>query len=177
LWFTEYNNNSIGRLTTTSNYSVYPLPSTGPPADNYSQDPYYLTVGGDGNIWFTEWAGGNVSRLIPSSGVITEFLDPYGSPSCIATGPDKNIWFGDYSNNSLNEFLLPTLGITLSNSQFVLTWPAGATDYTLQGNTNLTGTNWVNLTSPPPVIVSNLFVYTNTVTNLAFFRLVLTTIP
>ena len=55
--------------------------------------------------------------------------------------------------------------------------PVGATDYILQGNTNLSGTNWINLTSPPPVVISNFFVYTNAVTNLDFFRLFLNTIP
>ena len=78
----------------------------------------------------------------------------------------------------MGQFLVPTLTIALStNSQFVLSWPVAATDYVLQGNTNLSGTNWINLTSPPPVVISNFFVYTNTVTNLDFFRLFLNAIP
>lgn len=177
LWFTEYNYNRIGRLTTNGNYSDFVLPSVGPSTYNYSQDPYYLTIGGDGNIWFSEWVGGNVSRLVPSTGVITEFPVPYASPMGIASGPDKNIWFTDFTADSIEEFLLPTLNITITNSQFVLTWPVGATNYTLQGNTNLTSTNWINLTNPAPVATSNLFIYTNTVTNIDFFRLFLTTIP
>ena len=111
-------------MDTNGNYSDFLLPSYGPSTYNYSQDPYYLTIGGDGNIWFTEWVGGNVARLVPSTGVITEFPVPYASPMGIASGPDKNIWFTDYTADSVEEFVVPTLGLTLTNSQFVLTWPA-----------------------------------------------------
>jgi virginiamycin B lyase len=180
MWFTEFNSNRIGRLTTTGVYSDYVIPTISPYADEYfSQEPYYLAIGGDGNIWFTEYLSGNVSRITPA-GFITEFPTPDGLsyPTCIASGPDKNIWFGEYAVNAIGEFLMPTLSITLStNSQFVLTWPATATDFILQGNTNFNSTNWINLTSPPPVIISNLYVYTNTTTNLDFFRLFQDIIP
>ena len=155
MWFSELNSNRIGRLTVTSNYSDFILPTYNQnPNIFYSQQPFGLTVGGDSNIWFTEYSGGNVSRLITSGanyGAIAEFPTPTAGsyPTGIASGPDRNIWFGEYANDAVGTFVLPTLAITLSsNSQFVLTWPANATDYTLQGNSNLISTNWVNLTSP-----------------------------
>ncbi len=201
MWFTEYNSNRIGRLTTTNayppgrypatnNYSDFLIPTLGSSGNHYSQLPYRLTVGSDGNIWFTEFAGGNICQLnikganfvatnISTTGFITEYFTPTGSsrPTGITTGPDQNIWFLEYANQ-VGRFLVPTLTITVNtNSQYVLTWPSAATDYILQGNTDLTTTNWINLTSPPPATISNSFVYTNTVTNAQFFRLSLFTIP
>jgi virginiamycin B lyase len=201
MWFTEYNSNRIGRITTTNayppgrypagtNYSDYLMPSLGSSANHFSTLPYRLTIGSDGNIWFTEFGNGNIARIgitatnfvftgTNNTNFITEYFTPTGgsAPTGITTGPDKNIWFVEYAN-AVGRFVLPTLNISLTtNSQIVLTWPSTATSYTLQGNTNIGTTNWVNLTSPPPVVIGNLFVYTNAVTNIEIFRLLLTTIP
>lgn len=192
LWFTEFNSNRIGRLTTTGVYSDYILPSIGPSSDFFSQEPYRLTTGSDGNIWFSEYLGASIARLnlkatnFVSTGTnntnfITEYFTPTpgSTPTGIASGgPDKGIWFVERNVGLAGQFLVPTLTISVTtNSQFVLSWPVSATDYILQGNTNLSSTNWINLTSPAPFVVSNTFVYTNTVTNLDFFRLFLNTIP
>ncbi len=53
-----------------------------------------MAVGPDGNIWFTERAGG-VGRITPA-GVVTEFSDGLSlgaSPRGIAAGPDGTMWF------------------------------------------------------------------------------------
>jgi streptogramin lyase len=179
MWFTETSSNRIGRLTVNSNYSDYVLPTiSGSSYYNYSQVPYYITVGGDGNLWFTEYISGNVSR-ITTNGFITEFPTPEGSYlTGIASGRDKNIWFYEYSVSYIAEFLLPTLTSSInSNGQLVLTWPVTATDYVLQGNTNLATTNWTNVTSPPLTVISNQYVYTNTASGIEFFRLFQFAIP
>jgi len=66
LWFTEFLSNSIGRMTTSGEYSSCPLPSA---ASN--PHPYGITTGSDGNIWFTEREGRKIGRLsgncVPSS--------------------------------------------------------------------------------------------------------------
>lgn len=201
MWFSEYNSNRIGRLTVTNgyppgrypatnNYSDFLIPSQGTGGNNYSQLPYRLTVGPDSNVWFTEFGAGNIGRVlltatnyvatnINTSNVIQEFFTPTGGsvPTGITTGPDQNIWFVEYAN-AVARFILPTLTITLNTNspQYTVTWTSLATDYTLQGNTNLSTTNWTNITSPINNI-SNMFVYTNSTTNLEFFRLVLTSIP
>ena len=193
LWFTEINSNRVGRFTTAGAYSDFILPTVGIlPEFNFSQVPYRLTTGSDGNIWFTEYVGGNIDRLdiratnfvatgTNTTNFITEFPTPTpgSGPTGIASGGrDKGIWFAEYNANAVGQFLVPTLTISVNtNSQFVLTWPVTATDYILQGNTNLNGTNWINLTSPPPIVVGNTLVYTNTVTNLDFFRLFLNAVP
>ncbi|MCW2951007.1 MAG: putative antibiotic hydrolase [Conexibacter sp.] len=54
--------------------------------------PYGITVGPDGNLWFTK-QGGGIGRITPA-GVLTLFAagtNPYG----IVAGPDGNLWFTD----------------------------------------------------------------------------------
>ena len=51
-----------------------------------------ITVGADGNLWFTEGSGGKIGR-ITTSGVITEFGSGLTLPFSITNGPDGNVWF------------------------------------------------------------------------------------
>ncbi len=56
--------------------------------------PYGITVGPEGNLWFTENAANRLAR-ITTNGVITEFPLPAAarSPAGIASGPDNRLWF------------------------------------------------------------------------------------
>jgi streptogramin lyase len=57
-----------------------------------------MTLGADGNIWFTE--SGKFAKITPS-GVITEFTG-VDSPGSIAAGPDGNIWIASsFTTNDL----------------------------------------------------------------------------
>ncbi len=58
LWFTEHLSNSIGRMTTSGEYSSCPLPDA---ATN--PEPLGITTGTDGAIWFTEPGAGAIGRL------------------------------------------------------------------------------------------------------------------
>jgi streptogramin lyase len=93
LWFTEYEANQIGRMTTAGVLTEFPVPTFG----GY---PAGITIGPDGNLWFAEELAGQIAR-ITTAGVITEFpvptalAEPYG----IATGPDGNLWFTDAGDN------------------------------------------------------------------------------
>lgn len=56
-------------------------------------NPQYITLGPDGNIWFTEQMGNKIGKISPS-GVITEYpLPPNSNPCGITAGPDGNVWF------------------------------------------------------------------------------------
>lgn len=64
------------------------------PSDN--SDPRHITLGSDGNMWFTESRldFGKIGR-IDARGEITEFAVPNASsqPSDIVSGPDGALWF------------------------------------------------------------------------------------
>jgi hypothetical protein len=53
-----------------------------------------MTVGSDGNVWFSEMYTAEIGR-ITSAGTITEFggLTSGSTPQAITLGPDGNVWF------------------------------------------------------------------------------------
>jgi virginiamycin B lyase len=68
LWFTEYNNNKIGRISTSGAITEYAVPTA-------ASHPYSITAGPDGALWFTEYHANNIGR-ITTAGIITEFAVP-----------------------------------------------------------------------------------------------------
>jgi hypothetical protein len=82
--------------------------------------PFGITVGPDGNLWFTEDSrSANGIGRITTAGVVTEFPipTPNAIPSAITTGPDGNLWFTEATGNKIGrittdgvitEFAVPT---------------------------------------------------------------------
>jgi len=59
LWFTEYLNNRIGRITPSGALTEFAVPTPEAfPAD--------IALGADGNVWFVETRGNNVGRITPT---------------------------------------------------------------------------------------------------------------
>jgi len=56
--------------------------------------PTGITLGPDGNLWFTESNGNKIGRLSPRGGFKEYPLPaPNSMPIGITTGPDGNLWF------------------------------------------------------------------------------------
>ena len=131
LWFTitKPNADAIGRITTSGAISEYPLPTV-------NAFPGAITMGSDGNLWFTEGAANAIARMTPG-GAVTEFPlptpaaaingfgVPQGGPVGITKGADGNVWFTQPTNGligritpsgAITEFPLPQgttpIGIT-----------------------------------------------------------------
>jgi virginiamycin B lyase len=70
LWFTEWDGNKIGRITTAGTIIEFDLPTA-------NAEPYGITVGPDGALWFVE-VQPNASQIghITTSGVVTEYPVP-----------------------------------------------------------------------------------------------------
>ena len=97
LWFAESVSGAIGHFTTAG----------GTPTETAlasTANPYNITVGPDGAIWFSECASfgkpaspnqDRIGRIDPATGNLTnEYPVTQGScPNGITTGPDGNIWF------------------------------------------------------------------------------------
>ncbi len=94
LWFTEFSNPNIGRITTNGTITEFPTPRN-------SYEIEGITAGPDGNLWFTE----NIDKVgrISTSGTITEFPLPTSKsyPVGIAAGPDGNLWFTEFGGNKI----------------------------------------------------------------------------
>ena len=71
--------------------------------------PLGITVGTDGNIWFTEFTASKIGR-ITTAGVVTEFPLPTASnPQFIAAGADGNLWFPEATGNKIGR--ITTAGV------------------------------------------------------------------
>jgi streptogramin lyase len=97
VWFTEFNGNKIGVLsTTTMTVTEYTVPTT-------AAQPDQIACGPDGNFWFTEYAGNKIGTITPA-GVITEYPlssgNPHG-PIGIAKGADGSMWVAEAVGNNI----------------------------------------------------------------------------
>jgi streptogramin lyase len=57
-----------------------------------SSQPVHVSLGGDGNVWFTEATHNGVGKITPS-GTVTEYYGLSEQPNGIATGSGGNLWF------------------------------------------------------------------------------------
>ena len=98
------NRNVIGRITPAGVITEFGEETP------YSAGLTAITLGPDGNLWFTEGSGNRVGRITPT-GVITEFkltgLADYAGLSSITTGPDKKLWFTEKNANKIGSFTPP----------------------------------------------------------------------
>jgi virginiamycin B lyase len=79
----------------------FPIPSS-------DSQPISITLGPDGNFWFTEQNRSQVARITPD-GVITEFRTPtFSFPIGITAGPDGNIWFSEGAAGAVGQIAFIT---------------------------------------------------------------------
>src|SRR5262245_29037447 len=84
-----------GPAVALSPFTEYPAPTAG-------SGLVWITLGPDGNLWFTEALVNRIGRITPG-GVITEFPIPTAGsiPGGIAAGPDGNLWFTEETGNKI----------------------------------------------------------------------------
>ena len=81
-------------------------------------EPNDITIGPDGNLWFTEDNGNRIGRITPA-GQIAEYPvpTPDSQPNAIIAGSDGNLWFTEPNGNKIGritpdgqitEYLIPT---------------------------------------------------------------------
>lgn len=107
----------IGRITTSGDMTLYPVPAGTSPAVG-------ITTGPDGNLWFpatnvpcanknqpcSQRITGRIQRMTPQGVVTGDFIIPtfYSDPSRIVTGPDGNLWFTEQGGIGANGCCTPT---------------------------------------------------------------------
>jgi streptogramin lyase len=113
LWFTEFNNGSIGQITPSGTITETPLIG--------SHDPYYIASGPNGNLWFTELRSNYVDQMTTTGTGWTSSLLPTNPayPEEITGGSDGNVWFAEGGafaiarvtpTGTVTEFTTPTGG-------------------------------------------------------------------
>jgi len=141
LWFTEWQGNKIGRITTAGAIGAgdeIPLPTS-------NETPSSITAGPDGNLWFTEagsgGAGSHIGRIAPTataSGDVLEIPTPASNdgPEGITAGPDGRMWFaaagagkiGTLPTNAMSSGDITEFGMdagTTPQPYFIVSGPGG----------------------------------------------------
>ena len=120
LWFTgtylagasragEFIGESVGEFNpTTHATTAFTLPTSNQVL-NAPPGPMGITVGPDGNLWFTETVVGKIGEINPTTHAIREFFVPGGVPYGITAGPDGNLWFTEPQANKIG-FINPASG-------------------------------------------------------------------
>jgi virginiamycin B lyase len=133
MWFGELYTAAIALQSTDGNYnSSFALPASSLPAY-----PEEITLGPDGNLWFTEPCRGKIGKITPS-GTASEFTVPSSPsrPGGITAGADGAIWFTDSGQNAIgripidatsgSQIALHGTGITGSGLFHITVGPDGA---------------------------------------------------
>ena len=117
LWFANYKNNSIGRITTAGAVTDY----TGTGISN----PEEITAGPDGALWFTNAGNDSIGR-ITTGGVVTNYTGTGISyPVGITAGPDGALWFTNFGNDSIGR--ISTAGAVTNYTGTGISSPEGIT--------------------------------------------------
>ncbi len=127
VWFTEFNADKIGKVTTAGKVTEYPIPTA-------ASQPEGITAGPDGNLWFVE-TGANKIGKITTAGKITEYPIPTASSGAagIAAGPDGKLWFTEFGADRIGR--ITTAGVFSSFK--VPTAASGPNGITTGSNGNL----------------------------------------
>lgn len=129
MYFTESTGSAIGVVDVTNDsISEIPIPIVGTTVGTPS--PFGITLGSDGNIWFTDNNPQmeQIGQLVVATNSITEFpLDPTTGAGLtqITTGADGNLWFVESQANQLGQ-MDPNSHIILDDNFGIPTPAAGA---------------------------------------------------
>ncbi len=92
VWFGEYVDGWIGRITPTGQIRVYRVARVPARNDGNNPGPYSIVVGPDGALWFTDVYG--IGRITTSGTQRAYPVAPNGiSPNSLALGADRALWF------------------------------------------------------------------------------------
>lgn len=127
-WVPTSQEGTVATDTVTYRYQSIDRPTEQPKITEYAlagstPDPYSITAGPDGNVWFTEFGQSKISK-ITSSGSITEYACcPWATD--ITQGPDKNLWYTNNGNSRIGK--LTTAGASTEYALPAESKPGGIT--------------------------------------------------
>ncbi len=118
MWFTEYDGNRVGRITTTGVITEFTLPTPNAGAD-------LIALGPDNSLWFVEDKVNRIGR-VTVTGSITEFPLPAGCEDVnfdagIAWAPNHKLFFTCPLTNQIGKMAISgkvkTFSIPTPNSE------------------------------------------------------------
>jgi virginiamycin B lyase len=98
VWFTRFDSNRIGRLTTNGRLEGNLVAAGGFPSD--------IVAGPDGAAWFTDFVTNRIGRM-SADGKLARFDLPAGAkPDGVVSGPDANLWFAESGAGKIGRITL-----------------------------------------------------------------------
>ena len=94
IWYTEYQGDGIGRITTTGSVMRFKIDPSG-----FAER---IAAGPDEAMWFTDTLGNRLGR-VQSDNKVAYVKLPHdkSGPTGIVTGPDGDIWFNGHAANRI----------------------------------------------------------------------------
>lgn len=96
IWFTDYGNDKIGRISAAGVVTEFALPA--------GADPEGMAVGPDGNFWITDGAHRKIIKESTSGVALASYgrhLSANETPNAIVAAPDGNLYFTEDASNIL----------------------------------------------------------------------------
>ncbi len=93
LWFTDYGNDKIGRITKTGAVTEYALPPGAVPSG--------MAVGMDKNFWITDSGRNKIVKMSPTGSVLKSYgrgITKKEFVQFIVAAPDGNLYFSQYAD-------------------------------------------------------------------------------
>jgi streptogramin lyase len=123
-------------LTTITEYG----PLLTPPPSGQNVQPQNITVGSDGNLWFTEGAGNQIGMINPTAPTDTPTTFSHGLPALagldgITSGPNNDIWF---TESGLGANAIGMINPSLPNTQTIQNF-SGTPGHMMTANSSPSG--------------------------------------
>lgn len=105
LWFVELTGRNVGTITPTGTITEFPIPGAFILSD--------ITLGSDGNVWFSDGFADFVGNINPTTHAIKTFpLTAGDNITGIAAGPDGAVWFAEQNVQKIGRIDVTTGTIT-----------------------------------------------------------------
>jgi fibronectin-binding autotransporter adhesin len=143
---------------------------------NAINDTATLSLAGGGTAGFADDGiadlGAGVNEVVGALvlGGVAQGPGTYGSTASPAGVQNDEYFTGTGIVTVPTPPFVPSLTITLSAPDVILSWPTNAEGFVLQGIGTITDTNWIDDTTPSVIVVTNYTVTESAPTN-KFFRL------
>jgi virginiamycin B lyase len=101
IWFVETSTNALGRIDRDGNITEHPVPTP-------NSSLRGVTVGRDGNLWYTANAANKIGCMTPTGDVLGEFPIPTAASGarCIAAMSDGRLFFTQWDAGLIGEVVV-----------------------------------------------------------------------
>ncbi len=107
LWFTEYSNDRVARMTTSDTAVEFNVTA--------NSGPDAIVAGLENNLWFAEMGGNRIGSLTTCGVLSKHLIDTVNSqPTRLAVSADGTLWFTEWGTSRIGHLTLASPAPTMS---------------------------------------------------------------